>query len=545
MADPQGFMQFGSPFVPQTPDIVASPPTNQADMDQRAGGWAKLQSYMQNPDIQLAMLKVGLQLMQPVPVGQTTGGHVASALGQSVDYLGAIREQRRRQELEDVRVRSEAELRAAETARSRAETAAVPARVRETTARATRLEKLTPLEVDQAARQVALLDIQIKDAPNETERKRLQMEREALNLKLDQEYGGKLKESELEFKASASEYNRAHAAAQRALTQKYGDDAHKWKVRDFSRDADTGATFTLMENPDGRTSRIVVKPGLSASEAKREATAEVKLLSSDEFKARYGSVSKDVVINKLARGKTKETTDIKTYEVDPTTGAPHEVGAGPAPRNFSTRAEALTWMQSESRAGRQARATWDTDETTQRGPGSTSTFPLPKAMADKVDGTPVPAISNSDAAAVSPWWKKQGDKLVPASQAHVDAWKKAAEVQKAPSTGVNTGVSSGGVQNAPPDISVDVAQRYSKRVRGVTRFDYQAYEADMQEYQFLKAKTDKAPAVVGRMKFLEHKLELPPVEEPVKPPEKSKKLSFRVKRGADGKIEGLDMEDQA
>lgn len=68
---------------------VGSALTGQVDPAQAAGQW---DDYLNRPGNRQALLQIGLQLMQPVGIGQNTGGHIAQAIGaggEAVDRLAS------------------------------------------------------------------------------------------------------------------------------------------------------------------------------------------------------------------------------------------------------------------------------------------------------------------------------------------------------------------------------------------------------------------------------------------------------------------------
>jgi hypothetical protein len=53
---------------------------------------SKFEQLMQNPNAAMMLLKLGTSMMQPMPLGQNTAGHIGSALSSSVDYLNTLQQ---------------------------------------------------------------------------------------------------------------------------------------------------------------------------------------------------------------------------------------------------------------------------------------------------------------------------------------------------------------------------------------------------------------------------------------------------------------------
>jgi hypothetical protein len=80
---------------PQMPaGITMGPPKDAAEHAERKQGWLDtLSKMLENPEAKQALLRVGLHMMQPIPVGQTAGGHVAKSILGGADYLAGATQQ--------------------------------------------------------------------------------------------------------------------------------------------------------------------------------------------------------------------------------------------------------------------------------------------------------------------------------------------------------------------------------------------------------------------------------------------------------------------
>ncbi len=73
------------------PELAPGPPTSPAEAAQRRAGWTSLVDQLKtNPKLQMALMRVGTQLIQPVQPGQTPLGHFGQAVAGSMDYLSAM-----------------------------------------------------------------------------------------------------------------------------------------------------------------------------------------------------------------------------------------------------------------------------------------------------------------------------------------------------------------------------------------------------------------------------------------------------------------------
>lgn len=111
MADPREKVSLNeSPFVPpvvgapqaqptlgslvQPAPVVGQPgpaPQTPADLQQKAAGW---DSFFANPAVATALLQFGINLLQPNPIGQTTGGAIGSAVGAAGEAVGRVTKQK-------------------------------------------------------------------------------------------------------------------------------------------------------------------------------------------------------------------------------------------------------------------------------------------------------------------------------------------------------------------------------------------------------------------------------------------------------------------
>lgn len=99
------FMQAAPPaapqgMAPQAPSPVGgainaggAPPKDAAELAARKTGWMELISKLHtDPELRMATIRTGLQLVQPVAPGQTPLGHTGQAIMGGIDYLAARKE---------------------------------------------------------------------------------------------------------------------------------------------------------------------------------------------------------------------------------------------------------------------------------------------------------------------------------------------------------------------------------------------------------------------------------------------------------------------
>lgn len=73
----------------QNPDDVGGALTGQTDPATASSQW---DDYLQRPGNRQALLQIGLQMMQPVAMGQSAAGHVGQAIGAGGEAVGRIEE---------------------------------------------------------------------------------------------------------------------------------------------------------------------------------------------------------------------------------------------------------------------------------------------------------------------------------------------------------------------------------------------------------------------------------------------------------------------
>ena len=112
----QGLAQALYPSVPvtQQPEPVAQPelaqglqqappgvgpPQSPEQQAQRKAGWrGTLEKIRNDPDMLMTLITIGGAMMQNVPPGQSTGQHIAGAVGQGLSYQGRLAALRRQVE---------------------------------------------------------------------------------------------------------------------------------------------------------------------------------------------------------------------------------------------------------------------------------------------------------------------------------------------------------------------------------------------------------------------------------------------------------------
>jgi hypothetical protein len=107
------------------PEVMPGPPQTPEQFQERKSQWSQvLDRINSDPNLQLMILRMGTRLMQPIAPGQTAGGHFASALEDSVDYLGGLREAKRARQMQERKMLLEERKGTADIEHSQAATAA-------------------------------------------------------------------------------------------------------------------------------------------------------------------------------------------------------------------------------------------------------------------------------------------------------------------------------------------------------------------------------------------------------------------------------------
>lgn len=89
---PNGTPGMGDPLADSIgtslpPGMNMTPPKDEAEVVVRKQGWlAAIQKMFTDPVLGDTLMRVGLQMMQPIKPGQTVGGHVAGAIMGGADY---------------------------------------------------------------------------------------------------------------------------------------------------------------------------------------------------------------------------------------------------------------------------------------------------------------------------------------------------------------------------------------------------------------------------------------------------------------------------
>lgn len=86
---------FGQPGVNDVVNnplaqYMLPPPANSGEADQRRASW---QQVLQDPKVTAMIGHIGRQLLQPIPPGQTTLGHLGAGMESGVDYLAQMQQE--------------------------------------------------------------------------------------------------------------------------------------------------------------------------------------------------------------------------------------------------------------------------------------------------------------------------------------------------------------------------------------------------------------------------------------------------------------------
>lgn len=197
--------------------LQVSPPADDQEREQRVQGW---KAFLQDPQVKAALLQFGIQALQPVPIGQTTLGHIAGAIGaggEAAQRVQTAQEAEQQQQLDN-----ELAQRRVKAVETQAEAAKGQVNVNR-----------QRLEVEKARNQqmtdIALKRLQVEeqklatmkdDATRRDQLRQIQLVNEGLRLKNILRQAG-LEEKRLEAATAASV---AEAAYKRALARKSGLD---------------------------------------------------------------------------------------------------------------------------------------------------------------------------------------------------------------------------------------------------------------------------------------------------------------------------------
>lgn len=115
LTPPPGAMQpgagIGATMGQFRPELASAPPQTPEEEQRRIGAWQQVYERAQrDPSLWLALVRAGTELLQPVPVGQTAGGHTGRAIQAGIDYwtqLGAIQNQNKKLQAETAKTEAE------------------------------------------------------------------------------------------------------------------------------------------------------------------------------------------------------------------------------------------------------------------------------------------------------------------------------------------------------------------------------------------------------------------------------------------------------
>lgn len=102
-AVPPPTMPMMPPAAPMMPPAVMDPAAQQQGVvAPPMSPWQRLvQTFQNDRSLQMGLLQMGLQMMQPVQPGQTTAGHFAQAVGSGVNTIGSVKEKDRTAQLQE------------------------------------------------------------------------------------------------------------------------------------------------------------------------------------------------------------------------------------------------------------------------------------------------------------------------------------------------------------------------------------------------------------------------------------------------------------
>lgn len=160
---------------------VGAPKTPEERAD-RVSGWQEFFSQVQqNPNLLMAIMRMGTQLMQPIAPGQSVGGHFGNALAGSVDYLNSLNMGQQKMGLETARTQADIE-------QSKAATEASRSGVQMASRADARAEK-------QLSSQLKLIDQQLKGATTQYEL--AQIQKRVAEFKANPQYMEQLQSKEM------------------------------------------------------------------------------------------------------------------------------------------------------------------------------------------------------------------------------------------------------------------------------------------------------------------------------------------------------------
>ena len=151
---------------------MKGPPVDEADAARRKQGWVDFVNRVKtDPNMQLALIRFGTQILQPIQPGQNQVGHLAGAIQGSIDYA-ALNKQRL---AELGKTEAGTGLTQAQTTTEQAQPERVGAETKRIEATTARIEKMTPKEealadaqIDKLKKDLGLTDAQIASLGAET-----------------------------------------------------------------------------------------------------------------------------------------------------------------------------------------------------------------------------------------------------------------------------------------------------------------------------------------------------------------------------------------
>ena len=297
-------------------ETQAPPPKTPEELQQRKSQWdVFIEQIKADPNVQMAMLRMGTNLMQPVAPGQTAAGHLGKSLDDSVSYLGGLREAERARKNQERELTLKEQKGAADIAHTGASTKAT--------------EQATAQGAQSFTPKLKALQLELKKLEAEESTWTPEQAQKAVQLKND------LAQAQID-------QARSHAAMYDAVAgknQTTGTKAQSMKL-------DDGTVVTTTTNSKGTFYSRFVPPRFNSAEEARAAAEKVVQKKTPWFFGKPGyEGTAEQEINRLTSEWTKPgvfhyDANSKPISSLPSDEAPTVVGTEP-PRKLSTRDKKL------------------------------------------------------------------------------------------------------------------------------------------------------------------------------------------------------------
>lgn len=259
------------------PTPGSGPPATPQEFEERKSGWQQFAHRLQtDPQVQQLVLNMGLRLMQDRQPGVSARGHVAGAIGDSMEYMSQKQMQQKEQE------RKERES-ASTIAHQTAQTEGVQQQTRQRTALESNVVETSGLSLQEARLTLRTAQIGLQTLENKRlagmDSEQYFREKRALEQQMEQ--------ANLALKKAQASKETEHAGAYRAAANAANERPRTPAVRQTQAVKEMpDGSIVSMELINGVSYVKMVKPALNSTAATNEATR----LVTEEWKAKGTTV---------------------------------------------------------------------------------------------------------------------------------------------------------------------------------------------------------------------------------------------------------------